>query len=215
MTLEIRASTDEDIRHFIDRVHYVPTANVRGLTGLLQNTCRICNTPLCVGALGGPACPKCYPMTALPASPHYERVVTILYDQWTPNSVQMHSWIKRKNVLTRKFLREAFRFPFGIGGRDWVYGLTPGDNEVALEFNKHVGFERFGELPAGWTKLVPIIVQRMRYDQCVWYRRTDEYGTGFASDSDTGIFPVHISSPVEALDGNSVYPSGSAGSPGT
>jgi hypothetical protein len=95
----------------------------------------------------------------------------ILYDQWTPNSVCVHSYIPDPRFLTKGFLVEMFRYPFT--NVDWVIGVTPGDNAKALAFNQRIGFTERDRLPQGFAKGVDTVVQVMHYSECRWWRRKE------------------------------------------
>lgn len=90
------------------------------------------------------------------------------YDCWTPNSVQMHIWVAEGVSLPRKFVREAFRYPFEQCGRGLVIGLTPGYNSAALEFNRRIGFREAYRVPDGWSLGTDVVIQEMRRDECRW-----------------------------------------------
>lgn len=93
------------------------------------------------------------------------------YDHWTPNSVNMHMYVRDPKSITRAFVREVFRFPFEIGGRGLVIGVTPSDNAAALDLNKHVGFRETYRVKDGWDVGVDMVVQEMRKEECRWLRR--------------------------------------------
>lgn len=93
----------------------------------------------------------------------------ILYDQWTQNSVCVHSYIP-PHSLTRGFLREMFRYPYEAV--EWVIGVTPGDNEAALRFNKHIGFKEIYRLRDGFAPGVDNVFQTVHRSECRYYKRT-------------------------------------------
>lgn len=93
------------------------------------------------------------------------------YDHWTPNSVQMHVWVPHPKKLGPAFVRESFRYPFEIGGRGLVVGITPSDNAAALRFNKHIGFREVYRVKDAWSEGVDMVVQEMRKDECRWLRK--------------------------------------------
>lgn len=93
----------------------------------------------------------------------------ILYDNWTPNSVCVHSYIPEPRFLTKGFLREMFRYPFSHV--DWVIGVTPGDNAPALAFNKRIGFTLRDRLPDGFARGVDTVLQVMHHSDCRYWKR--------------------------------------------
>jgi hypothetical protein len=93
------------------------------------------------------------------------------YDFWTPNAVQMHIWIKHPEAyLSKEFIQECFGYPFG-SGRNLVIGVTPGDNERALEFNRKIGFKEAHRIKDGWSLGTDMVIQEMRRDECRWLSR--------------------------------------------
>lgn len=91
------------------------------------------------------------------------------YDYWTPNAVQMHIWIPNPSGFSsREFIREAFRYPFEDGQRKIVVGVTPGDNALALEFNRRIGFHVKHRIIDGWADGVDMVIQELRRDECRW-----------------------------------------------
>ena len=95
----------------------------------------------------------------------------ILYDNWTPNSVCVHSYVPEPRYLTKGFLREMFRYPFS--NVDFVLGVTPGDNTRALAFNKRIGFTEAYRLPSGFARGVDQVFQVMSYKDCRYWRRPE------------------------------------------
>ncbi len=93
----------------------------------------------------------------------------ILFDNWTPNSVCVHSYIPEPRYLTKGFLREMFRYPFEHV--DWIIGVTPGDNEKALAFNRRIGFAVRDRLPQGFAKGVDTVYQVMHHSTCRYWKR--------------------------------------------
>lgn len=91
------------------------------------------------------------------------------YDHWTPNAVQMHSWIN-PNIkrLNKGFIRECLRYPFEIGKRGLVIGVTPGDNAPALEFNRRIGFKEVYRIKDGWALGTDMVIQELRREACRW-----------------------------------------------
>lgn len=93
----------------------------------------------------------------------------ILYDNWCPNSVCVHSYIPEPKFLTKGFLREMFRYPFS--NVDWAIGVTPGDNTKALEFNRRIGLREVYRLPGGFSREVDQVFQIMHHSECKYWRR--------------------------------------------
>jgi hypothetical protein len=93
------------------------------------------------------------------------------YDGWTENSVKIHVWIRDGGAISRKFIKESFRYPFEIAKKGLVIGITPGYNHASLEFNRRVGFREVYRIPDGWASGTDLVIQLMRRDQCRWLTR--------------------------------------------
>lgn len=94
------------------------------------------------------------------------------YDDWTPNSVQMHMALKYP-AAARHLVRPAFKYPFEQAGRAVVIGVTPGDNEAALKLNRHLGFRQICRVKDGWKPGIDMVIQEMRRDECRFLNGVD------------------------------------------
>lgn len=106
------------------------------------------------------------------------------YDSWTPNSVQMHVWLPYPRYLTRKFIAEAFRYPFEMCGRGLVIGLTPSNNTGALRLNRKIGFKEVYRIKDAWDLGVDVVLQEIRKEDCRWLGDVYGYRTYRASDTE-------------------------------
>jgi len=90
------------------------------------------------------------------------------FDNWTPNSVQMHIWSGGR--LTRKYLQEVFKYVFITCDKMLAIGITSGDNSAALDFNRRVGFRKVYEIKDGWDLGTSMVIQELRKHECIWLR---------------------------------------------
>jgi len=88
-----------------------------------------------------------------------------VFDNWSFNSVMIHIWIENAFVLRHGFAEEVFKFAF-CEGREIVIGITPSDNEKALRFIRHIGFEEVYRIKNGYKKGVDYVVTEMHKDKC-------------------------------------------------
>jgi ribosomal protein S18 acetylase RimI-like enzyme len=72
-------------------------------------------------------------------------------------------------VLRHGFQEEVFRFVFG-SGRKVIIGRTPSDNEKALKFNRHMGFEEIARIPDAYEEGIDCVITQLRKDNCKWLR---------------------------------------------
>lgn len=98
----------------------------------------------------------------------------VAYDSWTPASVQMHVFVEHPRYMSRAFIRECLSYPFVQCDRELVVGVTPGDNDAALSFNRRIGFVEKYRIVDGWSPGVDLVLQEMRRGDCKWLR---PYGT--------------------------------------
>lgn len=94
----------------------------------------------------------------------------VAYDHWTPNAVQLHVFVSDKKTFSRAFVREALRYPFVQADRKLLIGVTPSDNEEALEFNRRIGFVQKYRILNGWDDGIDMVVQELHRGDCKWLR---------------------------------------------
>lgn len=98
-------------------------------------------------------------------------VAVAVFDSWSENSCMIHIWIDNPLVLKHGFAEEIFEFVFSEeSGREVVIGCTPANNEKALKFIKHIGFEEIGRIPDGHERGVDFILTSMRKETCKWIK---------------------------------------------
>lgn len=89
-----------------------------------------------------------------------------VFDNWCGNSVQGHFMIKSPVVLRHNFLETCLGYVFNEAGREVMLGFVPGNNEKAIRFNEHMGFEIVHVVPNGYADGVAYMIMQMRKDQC-------------------------------------------------
>jgi len=92
------------------------------------------------------------------------------WDRWTPNSVEAHIVVANPRGMTKQFLVEIFKYAFITANKKLIVGITRGNNEESLEFNRRVGFTEKYRIVDGWEDGVDMVVQEMRKDECRWIR---------------------------------------------
>lgn len=97
------------------------------------------------------------------------------FNNITGTSCHMHFAGDVKGWLSRKVLRESFRYAFETLGCKVVYGAVSSGNEEALEIDRRIGFKDVVFLkdahPDGGTYLL-----EMRKEDCRWLTRNSEHG---------------------------------------
>lgn len=87
-------------------------------------------------------------------------------DSWSFNSCQIHIWIENAFVLKHGFAEEVFRYVFLECGRNLIIGVTPADNDKALKFIKHIGFEEIHRIQDGYKEGVDYVITQIRRENC-------------------------------------------------
>lgn len=110
-----------------------------------------------------------------PVSPNIRGVtngyITVLYDGWTPNAVQVHIYSERtKDIFDKMFWKEAFGYAFGQCGKELIYAVTPGDSESSLAVSRALGFKEVYRMRDGWSSGVDMVLKEMRKEDCRWIR---------------------------------------------
>jgi hypothetical protein len=114
---------------------------------------------------GGPA--EWGAFTALGFEVDGELVFGTVYDTCTGTNIFMHAAAAKKNWMRREMLADVFGYPFLQLGVDRITGPVASTNEVALRFDKHIGFEEEarlrGAVPGG--DMVLLVLWK---DKCKW-----------------------------------------------
>lgn len=82
-------------------------------------------------------------------------------------SCQMHMAGEGKYWASRKLIREAFRYPFGICGYNVVFALVPSGNKEALDIDLRLGFTELATI-AGAHPDGALHILVMRREDCRW-----------------------------------------------
>lgn len=92
-------------------------------------------------------------------------VAVCVFDSWSYNSCQIHIWIENAFVLRSGFAEEVFNFVFD-SGRTMIIGVTPADNDKALKFIKHMGFEEVYRIKDGYKIGVDYVITEIHKENC-------------------------------------------------
>lgn len=97
-----------------------------------------------------------------------EYFAAVLYDHWTPNSVNCHLWAAPKrgtHLFNPLFHRAMFSYPFCQCNKGLVIVITPGDNEASLRVSTSLGFEEKYRIVDGWDVGIDLVVKERRRDE--------------------------------------------------
>lgn len=87
----------------------------------------------------------------------------------TVSNASMHVAIEDGARLTRTMVRACFDYPFNQLGLERLTGHVEADNEAALRFDRHLGFEEEFVIPKGnGGDVVQMVMWR---DRCRWIER--------------------------------------------
>ncbi len=91
----------------------------------------------------------------------------VLYDYWTPNSVQVHVCAPSLSALFNVgTLREIFRYPFILANRALCVAVTPSDQKGSLAVSSWLGFKEKYRIRDGWSPGVDMVLKELRREDC-------------------------------------------------
>jgi hypothetical protein len=90
----------------------------------------------------------------------------VLYDHFTPNSAQIHVYVKNALGCVR-LAREAFRFPFEMLNRNVLIGIVESKSK-ALKLALGFGFHEVGRVKDGFSDGSDSVILEMRKHECKW-----------------------------------------------
>lgn len=97
-------------------------------------------------------------------------VVGMVLEGMTDTNAFMHVAISEKAKLHKSMVRACFDYAFNQLDLERVTGLVDADNEAALRFDLHLGFEREFTIPKGnGGDVIQLVLWRER---CRWIKRT-------------------------------------------
>lgn len=95
----------------------------------------------------------------------------VIYDGWTPNSVQVHVYSRDPASLLRPdFIREIFHYPFVQANRRLLVSVTPAHAESSLALSRALGFKETYRIRDGWAESIDMVVKEMRREECRYLR---------------------------------------------
>lgn len=107
-----------------------------------------------------------------------ETIGAVIFDNWTPNTVQAHIIATTSMLFKHGFLEEAFDYAFNISGRKYMLGIIPSDNEKSVKLVKSIGFKEAYRLKDGWADGIDIIVFEISRDNCRFLPQLKEVANG-------------------------------------
>ena len=113
----------------------------------------------------------CEDTTGLVALRGRDVVAACAFDSWSGGACLGHIAIDDPFVLRRGFLECAFDFVFNYANRLVMMGLTPGDNDKALNFNRKIGMKEVYRIKDGYEPGIDYVLQEMRKDECRWLEK--------------------------------------------
>lgn len=75
------------------------------------------------------------------------------------------------NWVSRELLWMAFHYPFEQLKMNYIFGPVAADNDRAIRFNTHLGFEELRRFPSGWAEGIDLVVFGMARKDCRWLKR--------------------------------------------
>ncbi len=106
---------------------------------------------------------------------HGDYCAAIVFDSFTATSACCHILIENPLVIRRGFLQMAAKAIFVHGGRHVIIGLTPANNDKALEFNRRIGWKEVYRVRDGYAFGIDCVIHEMRREECRWLSKEDRY----------------------------------------
>jgi RimJ/RimL family protein N-acetyltransferase len=98
-----------------------------------------------------------------------ELVGVVGFNGYNGASIQMHMAGDGGRWITRKLIREAFRYAFKTCGCEVVFGMVPSGNRTALDIDLRLGFQEVAVVPDAHPDGA-LHILAMRRDECRWLR---------------------------------------------
>lgn len=95
-------------------------------------------------------------------------IAAAVFDNWQVNSVSIHVAIIHKAAIRSGFLEEVFNYVFTTSDRKMIFGFTPSNNERALKFIKHLGFEEVYRMEQAIDDDTGYVITLMKREDCRW-----------------------------------------------
>jgi hypothetical protein len=95
--------------------------------------------------------------------------VAVGYNSFIGKTCCMHTVVQRPDLLNRRMVIAAFKYPFEVCHCEAVLALVDSTNEAALSFDTRLGFKEIARVPHGGPDGDLVILQMLRSD-CRWLR---------------------------------------------
>lgn len=94
----------------------------------------------------------------------------VAYDGFIGKACQMHVVKTGNKSAPRKMLWAAFDYPFNRAGMEIVLGVVNGNNQSAMDFDKHLGFKELSRLPGMHDDGGDLVLLGMKKGECKWLK---------------------------------------------
>jgi hypothetical protein len=92
----------------------------------------------------------------------------VVFDTWTPSSVNVHMAIDRPACIRAGLFREVSVHAYIRRGKKRMFGLVPSNNERARRMDEKIGFTEVARVPDAVDDGVDYIVMRLDKENCKW-----------------------------------------------
>lgn len=89
----------------------------------------------------------------------------VLYEKWTPNSVQAHMAVDSP-IVWRSLVGPAFAYPFEQCGKSLLIAVVPSHNVRSCALVRRFGFTESHRIRDGWETGDDLVMFEMRKEQC-------------------------------------------------
>lgn len=95
--------------------------------------------------------------------------VAVAYNSFVGKTCCMHTVVQRPDLLNRRMIVDAFRYPFVVCGCEAVLALVDSTNAAAMNFDRRLGFTDIARIPNGGAEGDLVVLQMLRAN-CRWLR---------------------------------------------
>lgn len=96
-----------------------------------------------------------------------ELIAGVVYNEYNRVNINMHVAAKGKHWLNRTFLWTAFDYPFNQCGVKRITAFIEDENEEAIRFDEHLGFEYETRMKGAYAN-GDLLIYVLWKDKCRW-----------------------------------------------
>ena len=104
-----------------------------------------------------------------------ELAIGVAFNGFMGNCCQIHvAMAPGYSFSPREMLQASFRYAFEQLKRERLIGIVNSNNEKAMAFDSHLGFEEIARIPGAHDEGGDVVVLSMTKDQCKYLKEEDD-----------------------------------------